>query len=287
MTYLKFLFTIPEHLQEYFIAELLDLDFYGFEQFDNSLEAYVERSRFNDTHREYIEQLVSLYPGITFSEEKEIEEQNWNSTWEKSIKPQRIGKFLVKPTWSAEEPTEEEILLEIDPKMSFGTGYHATTRLILRELERMPMKGKIVMDAGTGTGILAIASVKLGAINVIGFDTDPWSQDNAYENTFLNGVQDKIEIRFGGIEQIRQDELFDITLANINRNVILEIIPFLSQHTKVGGQICITGLLDSDEEIIRKKLSEQPVHIISFEKEEEWILFRLEKYEDKPAEQGS
>lgn len=287
MTYLKFLFIIPEHLQEYIIAELLDFDFYGFEQFDDRLEAYVERSRFNDTHREYIEQLVSLYPGVTFSEEKEIEEQNWNSTWEKSIKPQRIGNFLVKPTWSAEEPTEEEILLEIDPKMSFGTGYHATTRLILRELESMPMKGKNVMDAGTGTGILSIASVKLGAINVIGFDTDPWSQDNAYENTFLNGVQDKIEIRFGGIEQIRQDELFHITLANINRNVILEIIPFLTQQTKVGGQICITGLLDSDEEIIRKKLSEQPVHIISFEKEEEWILFRLEKYEDKPAEQSS
>ncbi len=277
MTYLKFTFTIPEHLQEYFIAELLDLDFYGFEQFDNRMEAFVEISRFNDSHREYIEQLAALFPDVSFTEEEEIEEQNWNETWEQSVKPQRIGKFLVKPTWSDEKPTEDEILLEIDPKMAFGTGYHATTRLILRELEKMPLKGKKVMDAGTGTGILAIAAIKLGASEATGFDIDPWSYENATENLYINGVQDQIQIRFGGIEQIRENELFDITIANINRNVILEIMPFLVDHTQPGGQICISGLLHTDEEIIRERISEVPVHLLGVEREEEWILFRLIK----------
>jgi ribosomal protein L11 methyltransferase len=277
MKYLKFNFTIPEHLQEYFIAELMDLDFYGFEQFDERMEAYVEQSRYNDSHREFIEQLVSIFPDVTFSEEGEIEEQNWNQTWEQSIQPQRIGRFLVKPTWSSEVASDDEILLEIDPKMSFGTGYHPTTRLILRELGKMPLKGKKVMDAGTGTGILAIAAIKLGAGYAIGFDTDPWSKDNAFENTLINDVQDRIVIRFGGIEQLSPEDLFDISLANINRNVILEIIPFLVAHTNTGGQICISGLLYSDEDIIRAKLSDQPVNILNVEREEEWILFRFEK----------
>jgi len=277
MKYLKFNFTIPEHLQEYFIAELMDLDFYGFEQFDERMEAYVEQSRYNDSHREFIEQLVSIFPDVTFSEEGEIEEQNWNQTWEQSIQPQRIGRFLVKPTWSSEVASDDEILLEIDPKMSFGTGYHPTTRLILRELGKMSLKGKKVMDAGTGTGILAIAAIKLGAGYAIGFDTDPWSKDNAFENTLINDVQDRIVIRFGGIEQVSPEDLFDISLANINRNVILEIIPFLVAHTNTGGQICISGLLYSDEDIIREKLSDQPVNILNVEREEEWILFRLEK----------
>ncbi|TVQ05594.1 MAG: 50S ribosomal protein L11 methyltransferase [Balneolaceae bacterium] len=277
MKYLKFNFTIPEHLQEYFIAELMDLDFYGFEQFDERMEAYVEQRRYNDSHREFIEQLVSIFPDVSFSEEEEIEEQNWNQTWEQSIQPQRIGRFLVKPTWSSEVASDDQILLEIDPKMSFGTGYHPTTRLILRELGKMPLKGKKVMDAGTGTGILAIAAIKLGAAYAIGFDTDPWSKDNAFENTLINDVQDRIVIRFGGIEQVSPEDLFDISLANINRNVILEIIPFLVAHTNIGGQICISGLLYSDEDIIRAKLSDQPVNILNVEREEEWILFRFEK----------
>jgi ribosomal protein L11 methyltransferase len=277
MKYLKFSFNMPEHLQEYFIAELMDLDFYGFEQFDERMEAFVEISRFNDSHREYIEQLVSIFPDVSFSEVEEIEEQNWNQTWEHSIQAQRIGRFLVKPTWSSETAADNEILLEIDPKMSFGTGYHPTTRLILRELEKMPIKGKTVMDAGTGTGILAIAAIKLGATYAIGFDTDPWSKDNAFENTLINGVETRTEIRFGGIEQINPDQMFDISLANINRNVLLEIIPFLAAHTKTGGQICMSGLLYSDEEIIREKLSDEPVNILNVEREEEWILFRLEK----------
>ena len=280
MKYIKLEFNLADDFHEQFIAELLDLDFYGFEQFDNKLVAYVEASRFNDTNREYIEQIIGVFPGASFSEITEIDEQNWNRNWEETIKPQRIGRFLVKPTWSKEMAVSDEILLEIDPKMSFGTGYHPTTRLMLRQIGKLDLKGKKVMDAGTGTGILAIAAVKVGAANAIGFDTDPWCQENAYENVLINKVEKQVEIRIGGIEQIKKSEMFDCTLANINRNVILEIIPFLVHHTKTGGTICLSGLLESDEEIVREKLLNEPVQVVDMQQEVEWILFQIEKLAD-------
>ncbi|MCC5914478.1 MAG: 50S ribosomal protein L11 methyltransferase [Balneolaceae bacterium] len=275
MNYIKLVFQIDDRYQEQFIAELMDLDFYGFEQEDERLIAYVEKPRYNDSNREYIEQLIGIYPGAAFLETSDIAEQNWNQTWEESIQPQTIGKFLVRPTWSAAKPGSDQILLEIDPKMAFGTGYHATTRLILRQLSRINFKGMEVLDAGTGTGILAIAAVKLGAKSAIGFDLDPWSEKNALENAAQNGVEDQVDIRFGGIEQIRKEEMFDVALANINRNVILELIPILVQHTKKGGNICLTGLLDTDEDVVRERLSGEPVDIIDLQQEDEWILFHL------------
>lgn len=275
MNYIKLIFQIDDRYQEQFIAELMDLDFYGFEQEDHRLIAYVEKPRYNDSNREYIEQLIGIYPGAAFLETSDIAEQNWNQTWEESIEPQSIGKFLVRPTWSVAEPDSDQILLEIDPKMAFGTGYHATTRLILRQLSRINFKGMEVLDAGTGTGILAIAAVKLGAKSAVGFDLDPWSEKNALENAAQNGVENQVDIRFGGIEQIREGEMFDVSLANINRNVILELIPILVQHTRKGGNICLTGLLDTDEDVVRERLSAEPVDIIDLQQEDEWILFHL------------
>ncbi|MEX0944711.1 MAG: 50S ribosomal protein L11 methyltransferase [Balneolaceae bacterium] len=279
MKYIQLEFMLPDSIHEQFIAELAEMDFYGFEQFDNRLVAYIETPRYNDSNRELIEQLVSLVPDASFCEKDQIEEKNWNEAWEQTIQPQRVGQFFIKPTWSLEEPESGEILLEIDPKMAFGTGYHATTRLILRQLSKIDFRQKMVMDAGTGTGILAIASVKLGAQKAIGFDIDPWSKNNAYENAMINGVSEQVYIRFGSLDQIKPEEFFDITLANINRNIILDLIPFFVEKTKISGSICLTGLLISDEEVIREKLQNEPVDIIDIQTEEEWILFHLIKRE--------
>lgn len=277
MNYIKLIFHIDERYQEHFIAELMEMDFYGFEQFDDQLVAYVEQPRYNDTSREYIEQIITVFPGASFVEKEDVAEQNWNRTWEQTIQPQRIGSFLVKPTWSDEIPDEGEILLEIDPKMAFGTGYHATTRLILRQIDKIDFQNKSVLDAGTGTGILAIAAAKKGALQVVGFDFDPWSRENANENILLNKVDEVVDIRFGGIEQIKKDEKFDICLANINRNVILELISVLSEHTKPGGIICLTGLLFSDEDDIRDELEKYPLTIENLYREQEWICFLVTK----------
>tara|TARA_R100001143_G_C3361331_1_gene136740 strand:+ start:35207 stop:36049 length:843 start_codon:yes stop_codon:yes gene_type:complete len=278
MNYIQLEFNLPDHLHEQFIAELMDQDFYGFEQLDHKLIAFIESPRYSDTTREFIEQLVSMFPDVSFREIATIEEKNWNEVWEQTIQPQRIGAFLVKPTWSNEKAGISEILLEIDPKMAFGTGYHATTRLMLKQFAMIDFSDKTIMDAGTGTGILAIASVKSGASYAVGFDVDPWSDVNANENAIINLVSEQVDIRLGGAEVIKDSEFFDITLANINRNVILDLIPFFVKKTKTDGTLLLTGLLDRDELTIREKLKDEPVDILDLRQEGEWILFHLRKY---------
>ena len=277
MNYLKLILEVSDDHQEYLIAELMDMDFYGFEQHDDRLIAYVEKPRFNDTNREVIEQMVASLPGASFVELSDLAEENWNATWEESIQPQTIGSFFVRPTWSVEQPPKGKTVLEIDPKMSFGTGYHATTRLMLHQIDRLNCEGKRVLDAGTGTGILAIAACKKGASRVIGFDFDPWSERNANENALINDVGSRLEIRLGGFEQVEDEDPFDLVLANINRNVILEFLGDMIQKLNADGVLSLSGLLSTDEERLREELEKYPVQITGLEREEEWMMLQIEK----------
>ena len=276
MNYLKLVVDVPEETQEYVISELMEMDFYGFEQSDNQLIAYVEQPRFNDSNRENIEQMIASLPGAKFVEFSDVAEQNWNETWEASIQPQSIGDFFVRPTWSLKEPGKDQILLEIDPKMSFGTGYHATTRLMLRQLSEINCNGERVLDAGTGTGILAIAACKLGASSAIGFDYDPWCEKNATENAAINDINSRLSIRLGGFETVENEEPFDLILANINRNVILEFLDQMISLLDKNGKLCLSGLLKTDEKIVIERLDKFPVKVTDKQTEDEWMLLQIE-----------
>lgn len=278
MEFIKLVIDIDDDYQETLIAELDDLDFEGFEQQDNRLIAYIPRARFNDVSRERIEQLLAVFPGqgIVRSEEL-VADRNWNEAWEATIQAQQIGRFFVKPTWSNERAPDGTVELLIDPKMAFGTGYHETTRLVLRALPDIIAGGDRVLDAGTGTGILAIAAVKLGAASAFGFDTDEWSYVNARENALLNDTADAVTLMEGSMDTVPEEAEYDVVLANINRNAIVELLPALAGHLKSGGYLLLSGLLEGDRKFMEQLPVLQAMEQLHVTQENEWICMLYRK----------
>lgn len=251
------------------IALMPELGFSGMEEADTVLLAY---SNSDEADFEALDTVVSEM-GLTYEREI-VEEQNWNEVWESNFDPVilpgliHIRAFFHPPL----EGFRHEIL--ITPKMSFGTGHHATTRMMLKAMVDMDFNGKKVLDFGTGTGILAILSVKLGAKSVIAIDNDSWSIDNVKENILLNNA-DTVEVLQGsspaGLPAV------DIVLANINRNVLEGQVHSIDGVLLPGGMLFISGLLQEDYDSINRLYCSffgQPiVHL----HESEWIALVYQK----------
>jgi ribosomal protein L11 methyltransferase len=278
MDYIELRISVKDDFHELLIAELFERDFEGFEQDDDLLIATIPATRFDDSKREEIERIVmALGVESSILSETVIGPQNWNEEWERTIQPQTIGKFYVHPTWkSFDGDLRDKIDLLIDPKMAFGTGYHATTRVMLEWLPEVVSNNDKVLDAGTGTGILAIAALKLGAQSAFGFDIDEWSETNAKENILLNEV-DNFEVKLGSTEVIPKGENYDLILANINRNALIELLPELVTHLSVNGKILLSGLLEEDEEAIRSLDSVSRLRYVDTRQHGEWIAILFSK----------
>ncbi len=277
MKYIKLVINVADEYQESLIAELFDMDFDGFEQRDGQIITYITKEQFGISDRERIDQLLETYPGDGYIESEEVvADQNWNEQWEQTIKAQTIGQFFVKPTWSCKAVPEDKILLEIDPKMSFGTGYHETTRLMLRALPNIIQKEDLIIDAGTGTGILSIAAIKLGAKRALAFDIDEWSISNTKENILLNDVADAVSVKKGSSEVVPKDISADLILANIERNTILSLLGNFKKMLKSDGQILLSGLLKSDEQQIMGELKDG-FDVLDISRENEWIAIHAQK----------
>ena len=203
------------------------------------------------------------------------ESRDWMAEWKAHFKPLRVGRrILVTPPWEQPGTGGDLIQVIIDPQMAFGTGHHATTQMMMKLLEEYLKAGVSVLDAGTGSGILAILAKKLGASNVFAYDTDPEAIDNARHNATLNQVN-RIEFVIGD-ETIIPPADYDLILANINRNVLLKIVPKLVASLKKNGLLLLSGLLDVDKQAI---LAEMPVvlRLIKEQRQEEWIGLVLQK----------
>lgn len=204
-------------------------------------------------------------------EAEEHEEQNWNEEWEKNLNIIKVSdKIVIRPSTKEYTKVADEIVITIDPKMSFGTGEHETTKLVLSLLDKYNIKNGRVLDVGSGTAVLAIASVLLGADSAIALDNDEWCHLNGNENTLLNGVQDKIEVVLGELKDIKEEN-FDLILANINKPILLDINELILQKVKLGGVVILSGLLIVDEEDILAAYEKLGFSVVEKRTMNEWM----------------
>jgi len=261
---------VNEDYQDIIIADLFELGFAGFEQHSEIMKAFVVEDIFNTIPTQVLEDILDSFGGISIIKEKKVHvPKNWNEEFEKSIQPIQVGRFYIRPTWAESDCPSNAIELLIDPKMSFGTGYHETTRLMLNSISTYIQKDDELLDVGTGTGILAIAAIKLGANYAFGFDIDEWSSENSLENIQLNKVEKSVEIKHGAFETV-PDKEFDITIANINRSTILSVKEDILKHTKKGGFILLSGLLTTETHRIKEDELFSGISLIKEISEGDW-----------------
>lgn len=210
-------------------------------------------------------------------QENFIVEKNWNEEWEKSREIIHVtDKIVIKPTFKDYSAQKGEIVLTLDPKMSFGTGDHQTTKICLSFIEKYIKPDSIILDAGSGTAILAIAAAKLGAQRVIAFDIDEWCYENGIENTQLNEVTDTVVVRRCELTDIKEND-FDLIIANIQKNILLELAEGFKSRIKQGGLIILSGLLEMDKEPVVSSYEQSGFEELDFMQLDDWIGIVLKK----------
>lgn len=254
-------------IMENLIAELSLIGFEGFEELEGQLKAYApeENISFHD-----VDFILNQYD-LTHSKSI-IEKQNWNALWESNFNPVLVGDFVSVRAGFHPPATGVKHEIIITPKMSFGTGHHGTTYSVMQLMEDIDFQGKSVFDFGTGTGILAILAEKLGAVEVLAVDNDPWCIENASENSSINHCN-FIDIQL--LDTANVEKQYDIVIANINKNIILDNLAFLGKAVKFGGSILLSGLLVMDEsDILTACKTLGWTHQLTLEKGG-WIALRL------------
>jgi len=252
MTHLEFsIHCNPENQQAHdiIVAYLMHIGFDRFEEREGAVQAYINRDVFTwEDFKEAVSQLKTCGIDIKYKYH-EADDQNWNEEWEKNFVPVIIGsRLLVRAPFHSSE-NDLPLTLVIEPKMSFGTGHHQTTRLMLQAMMQIDMEGKKVLDMGCGTGILGIYASKKGAESVTGIDIDNWAYENAIENISRNKVSN-MSVRLGDVCAIEEGEMFDIIVANINRNVLLKDIPVYVGHLRKRGILLLSGFLSEDAQYV-------------------------------------
>jgi ribosomal protein L11 methyltransferase len=260
---------------EVFVAYLSDLDFESFQEDNPVLKAYVAEDHFNYLKFESLMAELKLNKDLEFSFElNKIPQQNWNAVWESQFEPVIFENKLriLAPFHERTDFKGQTIIIE--PKMSFGTGHHQTTFLMCKTMFDLNLINNQVLDMGSGTGVLAILAEKLGAKYIEAFDIEPWSVENCYENALKNECL-KIKSLLGDIELVQGE--FDIILANINKNVLKQQIPYYSQLIRLNGQLLLSGFFVSDDDEIKDYAIENGFEYTFSDSLDGWSLLRFIK----------
>ncbi len=276
MNYIELQLTVSPDFADILTAELAELGFESFTETDEGLNAYAPEDDFD---ADEVADLVARYQAQTAIAYTvtSLEKKNWNAEWEQNYQPIEVvtDAQSVRVRASFHEPDSRFTHdLLINPKMSFGTGHHETTHMMMQHQLGLNQAGRKVLDVGSGTGILAILAVKLGATDALAFDIEEWAVENAIENAALNHCP-QVRVFGGTIDGVPADEQFDVVLANINRNVLLADIPAYVAHLVPGGHLLVSGFYEHDAPDITQKAIEAGLSVVTQLTRNQWasVLF--------------
>lgn len=274
MNYIEYGFTISpiEPWRDILVALLAECEFESFVETDIGLNAYVKKDLEDEVS--ILEQINSITEAQIKFVRTEIEQENWNEQWESNFHPILVNdQCYIRAEFHDSRP-EIPYEIVIQPKMSFGTGHHETTHLMVEYILETDFTGKDTLDMGCGTSILAILAKMRGAAYTEGIDIDEWSVENSIENAERNKVE--LNARLGDASLLGERN-FDVILANIQRNILMEDIPKYIKVLNFGGELILSGLLEADLEDIRKKSEENGLSFVSKKQRTEWIALKFIK----------
>ena len=268
--------------RELLSAAACEAGFEAFEDTDNGIAGYVQRPLYD---KEALDAAIADYmpegTKVTYNIE-EVPDQDWNQDWEdQGFEPIGVSDHLViydaKHTDMSMFAGDDGVMrIFIEARNAFGTGTHQTTRMILRRLLGMDLTGKSVLDCGCGTGILGIVASRLGASHVLGYDIDEWSSENAKHNAALNGV-DNLDVLLGDasvLDGVKEE--FDVVIANINRNILINDMAAFRSHLKTGGRLILSGFYETDVPMLEQAAQSNGLTIIDVVTDEEWACAMFE-----------
>ena len=258
---------------EILTALLSDYPFESFLEEESHLMAYIQDEELAAC-RAKIETLLAEQ-GVEYRVQ-EVEQQNWNQQWESSFDPVHVAgepEILIRAEHHA-APASDVIDVVIAPRMSFGTGHHATTALMSQTIAQMGVEGLRGLDMGCGTGVLAIVALKCGAREMVAVDIDDWACDSCHDSLALSGVE--ADVRCGSIDVVR-GERFDFVLANINRNILVDMMPSFAEALPAGGRLLMSGFLGEDVPIIEASASEHGFATEQVAERDGWMVVQCKK----------
>lgn len=278
--YINVTISVLEEDFEIAYAILVDFEFLGMEEkFDEIILSFDEKNWNENVKKDLIQKFSEFLPNAKIEKIEILSEKNWNEEWEKNVQPVIISNSLViTPEWKADDFNCNYKIL-INPKMSFGTGQHSTTKLMAKMIEEFFVNDKInnkkiFVDAGTGTGILAIISAKFGADKVYAFDNDEWAYENAIENVKLNAVSEQVEVTNSGIDEYIFPKS-DCIFANMFLGLIIRSFPKFYNSLNEKGILFISGILLFDRDELLKSATKNGFELLEEQQELEWCCFKF------------
>jgi ribosomal protein L11 methyltransferase len=255
--------------KEILFAKMFQIGFDGFVEGEDDIQAYIEERLFSsEKWNLLIDELATFNIRVQYRYHL-TEEQNWNEEWEKKFSPVVVDEGVLIRAPFHDPADDLEYTLVIEPKMSFGTGHHYTTRLMIKAMGRLDLAGKRILDMGCGTGVLGIYGCLKGAHSVLGVDNDQWAYENALENVERNGAR-CMEVRLGDVGALGQDT-FDVILANITRNTLVNDLSEYTSHLQQGGRMLVSGILAEDAQYVLNAAYQCGLYHENTQEESNWI----------------